>query len=158
DDPQLAQAVVKGYEARFSQTVPLMDATHRMLASRKDWAKLLLAQIDKTEIKLRDVAPDIVRQLELYKDPEMDRLIKKHWSAAGSKLSSQEKLAEMLRLKRVLATPGDAAKGRELFTQRCATCHTLFNEGGKIGPELTGYERNNPDLWLLATLDPSAEI
>jgi putative heme-binding domain-containing protein len=158
DDPALALAVIKGYEARFSQTVPLKDATHRMLASRRDWAKLFLEQVDRAEIKPRDVAPDIVRQLELYKDPEMDRLIRKHWSAAGSKLSSQEKLAEMLRLKRVLATPGDVAKGKALFTQRCATCHVLFNEGGKIGPDLTGYERNNPDFWLLATLDPSAEI
>ena len=27
-----------------------------------------------------------------------------------------------------------------------------------IGPNLTGYERNNPDFWLLAILDPSVEI
>jgi putative heme-binding domain-containing protein len=158
DDPSLAQAVIKGYETRFSQTAPLKDATHRMLVSRREWAKLFVAEVDKAEIKPRDVAPDIVRQLELYKDPEIDRLVRKHWSAAGAKLSSQEKLGEMLRLKRVLATTGDVGKGKELFTQRCGACHMLFNEGGKIGPELTGYERNNPDFWLLAILDPSAEI
>jgi putative membrane-bound dehydrogenase-like protein len=158
DDPAFAPTVIKGYEARFSQTIPLKDATHRFLASRPEWAKQFLAAVDRTEIKSRDVAPDIVRQLELYKDPEMDRLIKKHWSAAGSKLSSQEKLAEMMRLKRVLATKGDVAKGKELFTARCSACHTLFNEGGKIGPDLTGYDRNNPEFWLVAILDPSAEI
>jgi putative heme-binding domain-containing protein len=158
DDPALAQAVVKGYEARFSQTVALRSATHRFLVSRPAWAKLFLQQVERADIKPREVAPDIVRQLELYHDPEIDALVRKHWSAASAKLSSQEKLAEMLRLKRVLATPGDAAHGKELFTQRCAACHTLFGEGGKIGPELTGYERSNPDFWLLAILDPSAEI
>ena len=34
----------------------------------------------------------------------------------------------------------------------------LFNEGGKIGPDLTGYERTNPDFWLVGILDPSVEI
>lgn len=158
DDPALAQAVLTGYELRFSQTVPLKDATHRMLASRREWAKLFVAEVDRAAIKPHEVAPDIVRQLELYRDPEIDRAIRKHWSAAGAKLSNQEKLAEMLRLKRVLATPGDAAKGRELYTARCSACHVLFTEGGKIGPGLTGYERHNPDFWLVAILDPNAEI
>jgi putative heme-binding domain-containing protein len=27
-----------------------------------------------------------------------------------------------------------------------------------VGPELTGYERSNPDFWLVAILSPSAEI
>src|SRR5690606_16584361 len=53
---------------------------------------------------------------------------------------------------------GDARKGREHYTQLCAACHTLFDEGGAIGPDLTGYERNNPDFWLVAILDPSVEI
>ena len=27
-----------------------------------------------------------------------------------------------------------------------------------MGPDLTGYERSNPDFWLLSLLDPSIEI
>ena len=158
DDPALPAAVLKGYEARFSQTQPLRDAAHRMLVSRPAWAKLFLAEVDHALIKPREVAPDVVRQLDLYKDPEMDRLIRKHWAGINIKLSSQEKIAEGQRIKRVITTPGDAAKGKALFTQRCAACHTLFDEGGKIGPVLTGYDRNNPDFWLVAILDPSVEI
>jgi putative heme-binding domain-containing protein len=158
-DPALANAVIKGYEARFSQTAPLMDATHRMLASRREWAKLFLAEIDRWQVKAKDVAPDIVRQMELYRDPALDALIRKHWPAASAKLSSQEKVAEMQRIKRVLAAGGgDKGNGRTLYTQRCSACHMLFDEGGTIGPNLTGYERSNPDFWLVALLDPSAEI
>ncbi|HUR56941.1 MAG TPA: HEAT repeat domain-containing protein [Opitutaceae bacterium] len=159
DDASLASAVIKGYEARFSQTDGLRDAAHRMLASRVDWAKAFLEEIDRWQIRARDVAPDIVRQLELYHVPDMDRLIRKHWGAAGVKLGSQEKLAELQRIKRVLAgTTGDAARGKAIFTQRCAACHALFDEGGHVGPNLTGYERSHPDFWLVAILDPSAEI
>lgn len=158
DDIALPTAVLKGYEARFSQTQPLRDAAHRMLVSRLDWAKLFLADVDRALIKPREVAPDVVRQLELYKDPAIDKLVRKHWAGTTVRLSNQEKLAESQRIKRIISAPGDSAKGRELFGQRCAACHTLFDEGGKIGPNLTGYDRNNPDFWLVGILDPSAEI
>jgi putative membrane-bound dehydrogenase-like protein len=158
DDPAIPTAVIKGYEARFSQTEPLKDATHRMLASRREWARMLLEEVDHWQIRAKDVAPDVVRQMGLYHDPALDQLIRKNWASSLVKLSSQEKLAELQRIKRVVAVPGDEAKGRALFGQRCAACHTLFDQGGDIGPNLTGYERNNAEFWLVATLDPSAEI
>ncbi|WP_414661797.1 DUF7133 domain-containing protein [Horticoccus sp. 23ND18S-11] len=158
-DQDLALAVIKGYEARFSQTAPLKDGTHRMLASRREWAQLFLEEIDRWLIRARDVAPDVVRQMELYRDPALDRLIQKNFPNSGGKLSSQEKIAELKRMKGVLAGGrGDAMKGKVLFTQKCAACHILFDEGGQIGPNLTGYERTSPDFWLVGVLDPSAEI
>lgn len=157
DDPALATAVIKGYEARFSGTQPIKDAAHRMLASRESWAKLFLTEIDRWVIKAKDVAPDIVQQLALYRDPEIQRLVAKHWPVAA-KLSNQEKIAEMNRYKAIVGKGGDAAKGKALFAQRCGACHVLFGEGGKIGPDLTGYERANPDFWLIGILEPSAEI
>ena len=89
----------------------------------------------------------------------MDEIVKRHWPPASAKLSNAQKIAEMNRIKGVIAGgAGDAQKGKLTFTQRCAVCHTLFDEGGKVGPELTGYERSNPDFWMLGILDPSAEI
>ncbi len=157
DDPALPAAVLKGYEARFSGTQPVKDAAHRMLASREAWAKLFLADVDRWLIKAADVAPDIVQQLALYRDPEVQRLVRKHWPVAA-KLSSQEKLAELQRYKRIIAGGGDAGKGKALFEQRCAACHMMFGAGGKIGPDLTGYDRANPEFWLIGILEPSAEI
>ena len=40
----------------------------------------------------------------------------------------------------------------------CANCHTLFDAGGKIGPELTGSNRADLDYILSNVLDPSALI
>src|SRR5690606_32416607 len=93
-----------------------------------------------------------------YRDPEMDRIIRRHWSSAGSKLSSAEKLAELSRIKGALLKPGESQKGRAHYAQLCAACHTLFDEGGQLGPDLTGYDRSNLDFWLLSILDPSIEI
>ena len=87
--------------------------------------------------------------------------VRKHWANLRPRLSSAEKVAEAVRIKAVLGGGvgrGDGVKGKALFAQRCASCHQLWGEGGSIGPELTGYERGNPDFWLTGILDPSLEI
>ncbi len=53
---------------------------------------------------------------------------------------------------------GDPYEGRALFTGRCAVCHTLFGQGGHIGPNLTSYKRDDLDTMLLNIVNPSAEI
>ena len=40
----------------------------------------------------------------------------------------------------------------------CASCHTLFDKGGRIGPDLTPYDRSDLDAMLLAIVRPNAEI
>ncbi len=159
DEPKIAQTVVSGYESRFAGEPGLRDSAIRMLAGRKEWAQLLLNEVDSHHVKTIHVAPDVLQQVALYHDPAIDALVQKHWPPANIKLNNTQKLAEMQRLKALAqSAQGDQEKGRELFVQRCAACHTLFNEGGKVGPELTGYERNNMDFWLLAILEPSIEI
>jgi putative heme-binding domain-containing protein len=46
-----------------------------------------------------------------------------------------------------------------VFTNTCAPCHTLYGQGGKIGPDLTGGERrHNLDSLLAKITDPSSEL
>jgi putative heme-binding domain-containing protein len=52
----------------------------------------------------------------------------------------------------------DRAHGRAVFAKTCANCHALFSEGGKIGPELTGAQRANPEYLLTKLLDPNAVV
>jgi len=40
----------------------------------------------------------------------------------------------------------------------CAACHTLYGEGGKVGPDLTGGGRDNLDYLLENIVDPSAVV
>jgi putative heme-binding domain-containing protein len=159
DEPKIPQTLVASYEAKLAGDAGLRDAVHRTLVSRRDWAKIFLGEVELHHIKERNVAPDVVRHLGLYHDAEIDALVTKHWPPSSAKLNNAQKLAEMARIKAIVASgKGDMEKGKLTFTQRCAVCHTLFNEGGKVGPELTGYERNNMDFWLVAILDPSIEI
>ena len=59
---------------------------------------------------------------------------------------------------------GDAANGKKLFWSKtspvaCAKCHTVGNQGGKVGPNLTGIGAVYPPRFFVrAILYPSAEI
>ncbi len=53
---------------------------------------------------------------------------------------------------------GDAQRGHAFFTQQCAICHRLKNEGKEVGPDLAMVS-DKPDDWLLTALfDPNAAV
>ena len=56
-----------------------------------------------------------------------------------------------------LAT-ADPGRGRAVFEKTCAACHTLYDSGGKVGPNITGSNRANLDYILLNLLDPSYDV
>jgi putative heme-binding domain-containing protein len=58
----------------------------------------------------------------------------------------------------IAAKPGDPYKGEPIFVERCAGCHTLFYKGGKTGPDLTSYQRDDLGTMLTSVVDPNAEI
>ena len=80
----------------------------------------------------------------------------------GSRSTPAAKLAEIARYKKLLmadaAKPADLSRGRMLFNRACVQCHKLYGEGGEIGPDITGSNRNNLDYLLTNILDPNAEI
>ena len=49
-------------------------------------------------------------------------------------------------------------RGRQLFAQTCGVCHKMYDEGGLIGPDITGANRTSLDYLLDNILNPSGEI
>jgi putative heme-binding domain-containing protein len=45
-----------------------------------------------------------------------------------------------------------------VFNKVCAQCHTLFDSGGKVGPDITGSNRGDLNYVLENILDPNAVI
>jgi len=159
DDHKLIRTMLDGWEQRMASEKALREAALRMMAGRKEWAKMLLAQVDAWQIPAKHFTPDIVRQLSAFNDPEINAIIEKHWKGMLAVAPTEEIQKEAARIKGVLKSgTGDAVKGKLTFTTRCAVCHKLFNEGNVIGPELTGYDRGNLEFWMSNILTPSLEI
>lgn len=158
DDDRVAKTIIGRYNSSISNEHDVRGTANRVLASRASWAVAFLTEMDQWRIRASEVQPDVVQQLRIFEEPEIAALVEKHFGKAGV-VSSPEKLAEMNRIKAVLdGKSGVADSGRQIYTQRCAVCHKLFDEGGAIGPDLTGYERGSLDFWLSGILDPSLEI
>jgi putative membrane-bound dehydrogenase-like protein len=169
DDASIGQQICGRYHSQLPDEQDLRSVAHRVLASRPAWTKALLNEVGEWRIKSNTISMDIVQQMRLHQDAEIQRLLDKHWGK--TRASSEEKKAQATRLRglivkqKVRAAPAAGAdanaafdRGHEVFKKNCATCHTLFGEGGQTGPNLTGYERDNLDFLLLAVVDPSAAI
>jgi len=173
DDPVLRGPAVRGLAAYNDAAIPgrivrhyasfteeeKADAIHT-LASRPAYAHALLDAVDKQQIARRDLTAFTVRQLQALKDKQINDKVAKVWGVLRP--ASQEKAALMAKYKTLL-TPdylktADRSQGRHLFARTCVSCHVLFGEGGKIGPELTGSQRANLDYVLENILDPSAVV
>jgi putative membrane-bound dehydrogenase-like protein len=135
------------------------DAIHT-LASRPAYAHALLDAIEQGTIARQDVSAFTVRQLQGLNDKKINEKLTKVWGVLRP--ASQEKAALMARYKALLMTDylakADRSQGRLIYARTCASCHVLFGEGGKIGPELTGSQRANLDYLLDNVLDPSAVV
>jgi putative heme-binding domain-containing protein len=130
------------------------------LVARPAYALALLDAMAEDRVPRTDLHAYHVRQLLNLKDETLSRRIKDVWGEVRQ--SSQDKQAEIARYKARL-TPqrlktADASNGRRLYDKTCAACHTLFGEGGKVGPDLTGSNRADLDYLLENMLDPSAVL
>ena len=53
---------------------------------------------------------------------------------------------------------GDAAKGRTLFLQICATCHRDGKDGFAVGPDRVSFRNQGKPMLLQHILDPNREV
>ena len=57
-----------------------------------------------------------------------------------------------------LALTGDAARGKVIYVERCASCHRLDGQGFALGPDLVSVKNTGKEKILLNILDPNREV
>jgi putative membrane-bound dehydrogenase-like protein len=156
DDPRIPQIVLR-LHGELPESV--REVAQSLLASRLPWARELLAAVERGQIAKESLIEGTVRRLVLYDDPQMLAMCRQHWPALLQEASPQEVQKELARLVELLsAGNGNPYQGKVLYQQMCGKCHTLFGQGGQIGPDLTVYKRDDLTGLLLSILQPSAEI
>jgi putative heme-binding domain-containing protein len=128
------------------------------LGARKSYAKDLLAALASGTIPKTDLTAASIRQLNDLNDPEIVKWIEKNWGSIRPTPEARQKEINEWKKFFTLSKEGDPRKGRVLFAKTCMQCHTLFDAGGKVGPELTGANRQDLDYLLSNILDPSAVV
>jgi putative membrane-bound dehydrogenase-like protein len=130
------------------------------LASRKEYALALLDAVEKKAVPSADVSAFVARQLYAINDAALTERLRKVWGEVReSAPQKQEQIAQYKKLMTpAFLKAADRSNGRLLFSKSCQQCHSLFGEGTKIGPDLTGSNRSNLDYLLSNIIDPSAEV
>jgi putative membrane-bound dehydrogenase-like protein len=137
---------------------PLHTRLIDVLLSRQTWALALVQAVDHGDLPATAVSLEQIRRTALFDSPPLRQLVGKHWGRLQS-ATPEEKLAEVRRLNNDLrAAAGNAQSGRALFKKHCAVCHQLFDDGNRIGPDLTSANRQDRDFLLVSLVDPSSVI
>ncbi len=157
EDEAIGDAICKLLHTTLAAGQDVQLTAFQTLASRPAWASKLLNEITSSRINARIIPLDLVQQMRLHEDPQLQASMQKIWgNTRPTPKEQEEKIASVRNVLRDGA--GDIKAGHQLFITKCGTCHTLFTEGGKTGPNLTGYERDNLGFMLPSIIDPSSAI
>jgi putative heme-binding domain-containing protein len=155
DDPAIARQVLGRYAA---WPATLRARAIGLLCCRPAWSQALVQAVADGKVDAQNVSVDQLRQMLAHESAPLAAAIEQRWGKIRQ-ATPGEKQSYVPVLGRVLNEgPGDLQAGHQLFVKHCATCHTLFGEGNKIGPDLTSADRKNRDALLLNILDPSGYV
>lgn len=157
DQPDAAKLILNRYPHLDPEG---QSSAINTLVTRKPWARQLLGAVSKGRIARSAITASHARQINNFGDEQLDGQLAAEWGVLRQ--TSTELATEIARLRTKLTQEtlslGNHEKGRQVYEKNCASCHTLFGHGGKIGPDLTGSDRKNLNYLLENVVDPSASV
>jgi len=157
EDPAIGQTLVDRYRNFRSPVRPQLMS---ILVSRKSFAQAMLRAMDTGKIPADDLSAFQVRQIRNFGDAELNELVGRVWGEVRDTPADRQKAIDALKSSLVTRQVAQVqpGQGRRLFKKLCQNCHRLFGEGEKIGPDLTGSNRNDLDYLLTNIIDPSCVV
>ncbi len=159
NDPEVGRQLAGSYQRFHPVDRPaLMD----VLVSRPTFAAALLDAVDQrnSRVPSNAISAFHARQIRSLGDETLNRKLAEVWGELRDSPEEKQQLMAELRgqLSGAASEQIDLSAGRLLFKKTCSQCHRLFGDGAKIGPDLTGAQRNNLDYLLSNIIDPSAVV
>jgi putative membrane-bound dehydrogenase-like protein len=131
---------------------------------RADVLSLLLARPERVRVLLNAIASGAIQRNELSSSQTKFLLSHRDTDLRDEALlvlgkTQPAKRQEVIdQFTPALSLAGDTAKGKQIFNERCASCHRLGNEGYTLGPDLITVKSAGKEKLLLNIIDPNREI
>lgn len=154
EDRKLADVILAQYGKLDPETHPL---ALELLLQREIWARQLLTAVREKRVAATLHANHLRKILESNDREAIWEVEKIYGKIREERNPEREKVVtEMTRVLR--ETPGDPVAGRDVFRKACSQCHTIFGEGGNVGPDLTANGRASFEQLVSNIFDPSLAI
>ncbi len=122
------------------------------LTTRPERALALLKAVESGSVKPTDLPAATVKVLQASKDKTVAALATKVFPPAP-------KPADVLKtFQSALDLRGDAARGKAIYTERCASCHRTGTDGFALGPDFVTVKTAGKEKILSSIIEPNAEV
>ncbi|MDA0347871.1 MAG: c-type cytochrome [Verrucomicrobia bacterium] len=157
DDPKIAGILLKPYSRHLTED---RLATISTLSSRRSFAGTLVQAMKNGQVKPSEVSAFYARQIFNLGDDQLNKQLEQIWGKLRQ--SPKEKQTQIAswqsRLTSSVISNASIQNGKRVFEQTCSSCHSLFGEGGNLGPHLDGTNRHDLYYVLENLIDPSAVL
>ena len=126
------------------------------LATRKEWARMLLQAMAAKTVDRTDVTDNVIIRIQAFNDGELNKLIEKAWGRTRATPADLNALIDKTR-DSLYAAPASYARGKLVFENNCAKCHKFEGKGAEVGPPLEGAARDIEYI-LVNVLDPNRVV
>jgi putative heme-binding domain-containing protein len=148
--PAIGAEVIKRWD---TLTPKVRAAALSMLLARAERIPALLDAVEKGTVPKADLPTAQIVFLRSHRDSAIQERAMKIFAAG-----QDQRVDVIQKYVPSLSMEGDAARGRGLFSERCATCHKLNGVGTAVGPDLASARSNGKEKLLISILDPNREI
>ncbi len=152
DDESLGKLMVARY-----QTFTPAEKTEAVqtLASRGRYARMLTDALAAGTVPRQDVPAHVARQLRRVVGTRFADV----WGPITDNAAEDRAYSRYKGLINETAMKtASGGNGHTVFVRTCGPCHTMYGEGGSVGPDLTGSNRANLEYLLANVLNPNADV
>ena len=153
-DDNVGEIIITSYPLMIVET---RLTAQRVLSSRKNWSMAWMKAVQGKKIETTNTSEEAIAGLRRHQDKSLDKLVEKYFGQKVPETIPTPAMIEKIRSV-IESGTGNPYRGRKIYKERCASCHVLFHDGGKVGPDLTSYQRDDLDTMLRSIVDPNAEI
>jgi len=155
EDPKLADVLLAEYPKLAPELQPLAID---LIMQRERWARKLLDAVLANKLPKGVLNANHLRKILESNDREALWAVEKAFGKVREERNPEREqvVADMAAYFREHI--GDPHRGQIVFRNLCAQCHTIYGEGGKVGPDITANGRASFEQLLSNVFDPSLVI
>ncbi|PYJ81179.1 MAG: hypothetical protein DME22_21770, partial [Verrucomicrobia bacterium] len=155
EDPKLADVLLGEYAKLAPELKPLAID---LIMQRETWARKLLDAVLANKLPKGVLNANHLRKILESNDRDALWAVEKAFGRIREERNPEREkvVAEMGVFFREHI--GDPHRGQTVFRNLCAQCHTIYGEGGKVGPDITANGRASFEQLLSNVFDPSLVI